>query len=208
MIRLRHWPLLCLLGLALAAPADRAKAQDGNGGYYASAIGMFLLPLDSEWSEDIAGIEFTSDLGTENGVGVLGALGYSLDIGLRGEVELGYRRFGLDELEGDEVDGMFDTVSLMTNGFYDFDLGRLRPYVGGGVGAARHELDIDLPQSRETGATMVLAYQAMSGLGYSVSDSIDIHLGYRYFGTTAGDFGVPSVTYGTHSFEAGIRFRY
>ncbi|MDE0057138.1 MAG: outer membrane beta-barrel protein [Defluviicoccus sp.] len=216
MIRFRHWLFLCLLGLALPSPVQPARAEDGRNGYYMALTRLLVIPRDSEWTEHLLDAPVTFDLPTKNGFGVLGVLGYSLASRLRGEGEIGYRGFDLDESGGVRIDGRFDTLSFMINGVYDFEAGPVRPYVGGGFGLAWHELEIDPtmpvdeqagPSERDTGDKISLAYQAMLGVGYSMTDRIDLHLGYRYFGTTETDFGEPDVTYGTHNVEVGVRYR-
>lgn len=57
----------------------------------------------------------------------------------------------------------------------------------------------------------MFAYQAMAGVGYPMSDSTEIRGGYRYFATGDGEFEDVSgirASYGTHSFEAGVVFRF
>ena len=136
MIRLRRWLFLCLLGLALPSPIQPARAEDGRSGYYVALTGLLVIPRDSEWTEHLLDAPVTFDLPTKNGFGVLGVLGYSLASRLRGEGEIGYRGFHLDESGGVRIDGRFDTLSFMINGFYDFEAGPVRPYVGGGIGLA------------------------------------------------------------------------
>ena len=99
MIRLRYWPFLCLLGLALASPAHPAKAQDGKRGIYVALTGMYVIPRDSERTVQHEVGTASTDLTFEDGRGILGALGYSFGSGLRAEVEIGYRRAEVDELE-------------------------------------------------------------------------------------------------------------
>ena len=211
MIRLRYWPFLCLLGLALASPAHPAKAQDRKRGIYVALTGMYVILRDSE-------ITAASDLTFEDGMGILGALGYSFGSRLRAEVEIGYRRTDIDELEPFDIDGRVDTLSFMLNGFFDFEAGKVRPYVGGGLGIARQEMNFGGEivinglrfklRGPDFRSDTVFAYQAMIGVGYPLSDRADVHAGYRYFGTSKGDFDGIKATYGEHNFEVGVRFRF
>ena len=218
MIRLRYWPFLCLLGLALASPAHPAKAQDGKRGIYVALTGMYVIPRDSERTVQHEDGTASTDLTFEDGRGILGALGYSFGSGLRAEVEIGYRRAEVDELERFELIGRVSTISSMLNGIFDFEAGKLRPYVGGGLGIAHHEMDfqreIVISGSRfelrgtNSLSDTVLAYQAMIGVGYPLSDRADVHAGYRYFGTSKCEYDDTAVTYGAHNFEVGVRFRF
>ncbi len=210
MIRPRNWPLLCLLGLALAAPAHPAKAQDGEPGFYASLSGMYVVPRDIEIAVGAGSVDFSFD----NGMGILGALGYRFGTGLRAEFEIGYRQTDFDELGPIKLDGEFDTLSFMLNGVVDFDIGTaVRPYVGGGFGAVRQKADLEAVSVEVGGQTRRvetpvsesetdIAYQGMIGIGYPLSDRADIHLGYRFFAILEDE------SYGAHNFEAGVRYRF
>ena len=207
MIRLRYWPVLCLLGLALALPVDPAKAQDDKPGLYASLSGMYVVPLDVE----LAVPGGTVDLIFENGLGFQGALGYSLGSGLRAEFEIGYRRNDMDEVGGVKLDAEYSALSFMLNGFFDFSAGGVRPYVGGGFGAVRQEAEIEVGSVTVGGETASvslsesdtdMAFQGMIGVGYPLSDRAIVHLGYRYFHILEDE------SYTAHNFEAGVRFSF
>ena len=102
----------------------------------------------------------------------------------------------------------------MANGYYSFEAGVLRPYIGGGIGLVRHdgtlrELSASGVQTAEYDEDdTVLAYQAMIGIAYPMSEASEVRLGYRYFGTADADFDGTEVSYGTHNIEAGFLFRF
>ena len=232
---LRHWALAALLATTFLPAA--AMAQTGINSAYASISGLYVVPIDSNYSEKIEGYTVSSDLKMDAGFGLLFAFGYGADVGLRGEVELGYRKADFDKFDGlnikgngiDEsfdgelsVEGDVNTLSLMVNGIYAFDAGMLRPYFGVGIGLARHDgtfdkqtvdLEIDgeeyeFESSKSSEDDMVLAYQGMAGVAYPMSEAAEVRLGYRYFATADADFDGPEVSYGTHNLEAGILFRF
>ena len=231
-IRFRYWPLFCLLGLALAHPAN---AQDGKRGFYASLTGMNVIPRDSEVTDDADGVIMTADLTMESNVGILAAAGYRFGGGLRAEFEIGFRRSDLDQLEGVEfrvggtthgvpvpidADGQVDVLSFMVNGVYDFDAGSFRPYVGAGIGLASLDgeiksasgqvpgviLDSDDVAASDTGAA--IAYQVLIGVGFPLSDNLGIFAGYRYFATSEAELDTTDMSYAAHNFEVGIRFSF
>lgn len=226
--------LVCLLAGALVLPLDGAKAEDGNRGWYAGLAGGFVLPKDSDYRKKDKLVELNTEIGMKSGLGILGTLGYGLGNGLRAEVEMAYRRFDTDELNGAafkvlglsfvqpgafEVDGKVASLSLMVNGLYDFEIWTVRPYFGGGIGLARQEWQADDLNFQRLGGNatevapasetdFVFGYQAMLGIGYPLSEKADIHLGYRYFATNDFESGGIMATYATHNFEAGIRYRF
>ena len=106
----------------------------------------------------------------------------------------------------------------MVNGIFSFGAGALQPYIGAGVGVARHDGTFD-EQTLEAGGyavrlaktsdeDTVLAYQGMVGISYPLSETTEARLGYRYFATADADFDGLKASYGTHNFEAGITFRF
>ena len=149
-----HWP---------SRPPPRLNTT------YISLSGLYVSPTDSDVSEDLGdGISFEGDFKMDAGFGFLVALGYGPEVGLRGEVELGFRKTDIDKLDGasvefegisislDDVDRLPDvdkfdlsaggdvsTLSLMLNGIYAFEASRLRPYFGVGIGLARHDATLE-----------------------------------------------------------------
>ncbi len=177
------------------------------------------------------------ELMAKSGFGVLAAAGYEMSSRLRAELELGYRGYEFDKAKvkvdppivpvrdkghwvDGPVDGDFSTLSVMANGIYSFRRGKLRPYAGLGVGLARHTLNLERITYEINGRTVlgpsggpeedstVLAYQAMAGIGYALSDNAEVRLGYRYFATGKADFNGDEFSYGTHNFEIGLLYRF
>jgi opacity protein-like surface antigen len=126
-------------------------------------------------------------------VGAL-TLGYEFASGLRTELEAGYRRNELEIIEFSDARGVVntglgdtvDTVSLMANAIYQFDLGiPLRPYVGIGLGMARVDYELTVGA---TGAALLddresaFAYQALVGVGVPLGRRFQLSADYRYWG--------------------------
>jgi opacity protein-like surface antigen len=87
------------------------------------------------------------------------------------------------------------TYTGMVNGYYD--LGNIRgvvPYIGLGVGLAYHQMDdylishpsapANVPYKTHGDSDLTLAWSAMAGFAYQVSDRAILDFGYRYI-----DFG-------------------
>ena len=140
---------------------------------------------------------------TDTGFVLGSAVGTSLDKwakGLRAEVEVSYRR---NDLAGDwartfipvsgVIEGNESTFSIMANVWYDIDIGsKVRPYVGGGAGWARSQLDgVQIttfafgpvpPSVNRSGSidTNGFAWQLGAGINYEVMPDVDLGIGYRY----------------------------
>jgi opacity protein-like surface antigen len=131
------------------------------------------------------------------------AVGYKFPFGLRAEGELGYLYVPLERDGRVEVDGSVKSYLLMANAYYDVKLpflGPFRPYVGGGLGAARvnndHQVFIETSSVAQFGIPgpvfpigvkidvdewrTAFAYQARGGLLWEVNALFDLSLGYRY----------------------------
>ena len=127
------------------------------------------------------------------------------------------------------VDGTGSSLALIANGWYDLDTGtNFLPYVGGGLGATNVNFDVDValtlpplapgadPTLRNiTGndSDWVFTYQIGGGIGYRLNDSVVIQLGYRFVRTGDleliwDDGSTVESKVETHSFEAGIRYRF
>ena len=149
-----------------------------------------------------------------------GAFGYDFGNDIRIEEEVSYRNNDVDlasfpsapALQGIEK----TTISLMTNGYYDIDLGiPLKPYLGVGIGFASIEREVRVTNGGDSDTDVVLAYQLMAGLGYKINPKFTITAGYRYFVTSKSqyfiNFGIPQVVddeFQSHEFMGGIRFSF
>ncbi|MEQ1490172.1 MAG: outer membrane beta-barrel protein [Terricaulis sp.] len=121
-------------------------------------------------------------------------LGYALDNNFRLEGELGHRR---NPMEDAGTSGVFNTGdinawSAMANLFYDFNRGgKLEPYVGIGVGAARINVrgtDSINPFFFVDGEDTVFAYQGMVGFAVGLGEQWDLDVGYRYFKADGAEY--------------------
>ena len=120
------------------------------------------------------------------------------------------------------ISGKMSTFSMMLNAYYAHEIQSLRPYLGVGIGFAMHDIEargIVVGQFQTTenllgisyiakGDDTVFAYQMMAGIGYRVTENVEVRLGYRLFGTAGGDFDGTEASYQTRNFEAGIAYRF
>jgi opacity protein-like surface antigen len=133
------------------------------------------------------------------------ALGYALPFGLRTEAEFGFIYSPLSRHLGQEVDGSVNSYLGMLNAYYDLripGLGPFRPYVGGGLGAARVNYDHQVvftctvcllggpaPKLNVDEWRTAFAWQARGGVIYDVNPWLDLSLGYRYVHVDGGHLG-------------------
>lgn len=181
--------------------------NSSNEGVYGSIslFGVSLQDVDIEASGSVTEDDF--DFGFGSNV----AVGYQLGNGVRLEGEMAYRG---NPDSGDGVDGNYNTLAFMGNGFYDFYMTNapIKPYIGAGVGIATAS-DFSVPGVGKDSPDPAFAYQAMAGISYELSHNSDIIIGYRYF-AVPGNFsyeisGVSIETsYDTHNFEIGYRARF
>jgi opacity protein-like surface antigen len=170
----------------------------------------------------------SSDTFTDFKTGFLinGALGYRFG-DFRTDVEFTHFQHAVDAVSAAPTglrpgDGKVRGNAFMLNLYYDFPIAnsRFKPYVGAGVGTYStriKNLTNDTLQSfglvvENEQSNNVFAYQLRAGLGYQVSDSVDVFLGYRYFHGNTITFS--DTIFGTlkpngaklHNIEAGLRF--
>jgi opacity protein-like surface antigen len=151
------------------------------------------------------------------GAGLVG--GYSYDI-FRLEGELFYKSNDVDKISSLGVslsgDGDVTAMGVMINAYYDFKTGTpFTPYIGAGIGFAQVSANdvgafgVVLVDDDDT----VFAYQAIAGVGYSISNALTLDLMYKYFATTDPEFndvvGDPIESeYSSHNVMVGLRFNY
>ena len=210
---------------AMAAISPQAHAD----WYVSGNVGATQI-TDSDLSESGTGISAEGELDFDTGYGVNGALGYGWN-DFRFEGEISYRQADIDSLTVDSVtvgniavtslgtfpvDGDVSSLGFMANGWYDFDTGTdWVPFVGGGVGTAQINADIgsvaSIPVNFDE-SDWVFAYQAGAGIGYNLSATATVQLGYRFFGTSDPEFESAGVTdeaeFHSHNIEVGVRFRF
>ncbi len=180
-----------LLATSAIALLGAGQAQAGDG-FYISVLGG----ANFQQSKTATPLFFTSDrLSPDTGFLIGGAVGVHADRwlkGLRGEVEISYRRNDFhgswDSFFSDgPIDGHTSNFAVMANVWYDVDIGmKWKPYLGGGVGWARARADGILATTDTDTDTFNVersgfAWQLGAGLNYEVQDGVKLGLGYRFF---------------------------
>lgn len=211
----------CITFVTSATAAER-------GVYFGANMGAVFLE-DSSVSAPV-GSSFDIEYDSGMSYGIL--LGYdagtyfSKSGNTSGRLEIEYARRSNDADEVEE-NGVFRPVggeaivdSLMINSWVDFRTeSPFRPYLGGGLGAARLTLD-DAGFSDDD--DIRFAYQAGAGIGLPIGNHLTISVGYRYFSmldatlraetldpeTDAVQEREYDIEYSSHNIDVGFRFRF
>ena len=135
----------------------------------------------------------------------------------------------LSDVGNGDFSGDVSALGFMANAWYDFNTGSpWKPFVGGGLGLARISInDVSITSLTLLGVPIplaspvpladdddwVFAYQVGAGLGFEVTPTTTISLGYRFFGSADPDFtdlaGIPfDAEYRSHNIEIGLRISF
>jgi len=157
------------------------------------------------------------EISFDNGGVATFAVGTTIGSAGRIEVELGSRVSDFDKVDYEyygkyDVDGDVTTVSLMGNAYYDFkNESRITPFVGGGLGFANVEADVEEIggyEINEKDDDNVMAYQMMLGIGFAATEQLSIDLQYRYFGTADPELEGDDYEYQSHNIMLGLRYNF
>ncbi len=162
-----------------------------------------------------------------------GSVSYWADSGFIYEAELSYRRNRssingeISFADGTQSDSLptsgaatTDALSALANVWYEFGVNTdrsFRPYLGGGAGVSRVEVDgqfsssgtalgfnIDNTTNISTSNTQ-FAWHLGAGVNYHRINDTVLSLGYRYMDLGSNGSGLSNGS-GTHSIVAGVRF--
>ena len=238
--RRRLFLAAAVVSFALANAAQAAEGGGGNkNGLYFRAHGG----LAHQAKSSINGTNVTSgnlDLGSAPSLS--GAFGYRW-ANLRLEGFAAWRRHGADSFGAAKlvaadldtgatatltgvggfkvpVSGDATTITALVNGIVDIDFNLpVVPFLGAGLGVAHVSVN-DVRGSfggvrfRLTDDTdMVLAYQALGGLAFPITDEITVEAQYRYQTMTDPEFtdslgGSFDLENDSHNFEVGLRLNF
>ncbi len=211
---------LCAAALvAVYAPKAEASSYGEWPKWYVGFNGSLNLMNDS----DISFNGGSSDASYDAGYGIGAVVGYLPSFtdlpGLRLEAEIAHREADVDKYTsgGVSVTGTDDVSSTayMANVYYDIATGtKVVPYLGAGFGWA----EVDFPSAafgNTDDSDNAIAWQLMAGLSYEpkMLRHTVLSVGYKYFATDdleleAGAGNKIEYEYGSHNFEAGVKFRF
>lgn len=198
-----------LLAVTSSAPAaDFETAPEPAGmGWYVSVFGGWSLAKDEhllvEYDAGALTDFFEADIDLDNGFMVGAALGVQINEWLRGEVEVSghwhdangsaYAYFDvpapyIPSHDTFDLDGEEDALFVLANLWIDLPIGEvIRPYIGGGIGFGRVDVDVDaMITGGSTSYTLIddadwgFAYQLGAGVAFDITPNMAIDVGYRY----------------------------
>ncbi|WNJ99617.1 OmpA family protein [Thalassospiraceae bacterium LMO-JJ14] len=200
--------IICASTLVAASPALAADRPTGT--YLSGGIGANIAN-----DSDVSGSGINTDIGHENGIAGILALGHAYANGIRGEFEVGRRHNSIDQSGTTSTGGSSTVLSAMINGYYDFARGSaFIPYLGAGIGYGNIDMNVS-----PVGSTAVndsgsgLALQGIAGIGYQMTDSWTGTLEYRYFRLQGADINTLAgsgvdVDYDAHTVMVGLRYTF
>ena len=191
-----------VIGLALATTAVASPAIARDGAPYLGIEGGAVKAQRFKLDYNIGALTVNDGLqiGHKTGFDLGVVAGYDFGL-LRAELDLGWKRFGANDVDVDPrvfvptarptVDGHSSIVSALGNVFLDFGSEGWSGYLGGGAGLAKikSEYLITGPgvplNSGVDGSDRGFAWQLIAGVRVPVSDNVDLGLKYRFFNMKA-----------------------
>ncbi|MBO4519806.1 MAG: porin family protein [Alphaproteobacteria bacterium] len=153
----------------------------------------------------------------KNSLSLSGAIGTQIAPEIRAELEImTYGEYKETEIDGtDRFDYKRDAVNFSVNVLKDFDAGKIKPYIGGGLGFAifHDELKYDFTAGiwhywgyRKENNT-VFSANVQAGLALALTDvvSVDVNARYTYFGNYKFFNDALKMENKATNFTAGIR---
>lgn len=207
-----------------------AHAQQ-RGDWYAAVSGSLTSREDADGTIANApapGSTVLTKSPFEPGIGGQFAVGRRFG-SLRLEVELGYTRDSQDRYQAIVpptgqifADVTEERIRGMVNGYVDFDMGTIKPYLGAGLGYASTDLlfvaprapfPTEQPRSLIDDSDGGVAWQAIAGFAAPLNDRIDVTVQYRWLdaGTfEAVDSRRERITRDTHggNVDVGLRMSF
>lgn len=222
------------LATAAAVIATPAVARDGAV-YVGGEFGPMWAndtEIDVNGVEDVVSIDYEADMPWD-GLGDTGwdgglLVGYDLG-GFRIEGEASMKKARIEQYTSSiafpggapagtrAAVGHTDVTSFMLNAMGDFgDDDGMSAFVGAGVGYAKVDLDGFGAFSNQPAfgddSDGGLAWQLFAGLRQAISDSIDMHIKYRYFNASGVDLETGpndlETNFSSHSLLGGLTFNF
>lgn len=222
-MQLRH-PAICAAAILCLGFGHAALAADP---YLSATGGWTTSPTDAEFTDRTVG-EFRgqdSSLSLDDGYSAHAAAGYDFGTA-RGELEFGYFSSDIGTVSSGGYDlsqsawsgAEFEAFSIMANAIADVPLtDSLSLFGGAGLGWTTADIDSSVQQAHIEIDSDSVAYQLIAGVGYQVTDHLELFGLYRLWSAFEaefedksgsidgeGDLSFPVI----HSFEIGVRYTF
>lgn len=197
-----------VLAVTVAGWAMSPAYADARKGFYIGAGVGSMLPQNAKVNE--VGTTNSAKYDLDPGFATNVAAGYAFGNGFRTELEVAYADVDPSMDSGADV----DTLSAMINAIYELPTGgRVRPYIGAGLGVVRTDYDGTEPLTGIVidDADTKLGVQGIAGVSFQATDQMDLFLDYRYMRTgklelAAGTSETIKASNKNHILMAGLRY--
>ncbi len=195
------------LTTALALPASAADT-----GLYFNADAGVNWAQDADFKVGGGSVDMKTDIGFRFSAGV----GYNLDKNWGVEFDTGYVWNTIDKVGGTSLSGdsSFSHIPFIVNVVYRYPIGaQFETYIGGGAGGVYSILNIDEPGISDDDGDVVFGWQAIAGVRYNISETMSVGVGYKYLGTSEGEFKIGGIKVETdnlnnHAFGAVFNWKF
>lgn len=214
--------------MAVVAAASGAMAQEPpvskTGRFYVGIAPGLVVPEDTNFSASGSSGGYTASASGKfefkDGYSISAFAGYQFSDYLRAEGELAYARFDYDKITlngtitgngrtytvngSADLDGSVEsTLGLLSAVVSPLGKARVAPLVGGGIGFAATDEQIDRiggSAANLSSSHTDLALSGMLGIEAAVSDNVRLGARYRYLWVDSGRDGLDNFT--AHNFQA------
>ena len=195
--------VLVLSGILFFSSAPATMAAEA-GPFYVGVFGGWVMPkdLEPEDGDDIA-LKDSWALGAK--------VGYIIPQVRWLAVELDYAYLAKQDVDEPGADGDFKASNLMVNLIFRYPEGKIRPYIGGGLGWSWGSFKASSAAGSIDESDNALAWQLLAGVNFEITPQWSADLGYRYFSSkytiNSGGDDV-DVTAKNHMILIGVNFHF
>ncbi len=216
-------PLIAVMGLLMATPAP---VHAGDTGIYLAPRLMYNFQTFNEPKVKYSGGKEALNSSNRGSLGASLALGYNFYsryfMPVRAEVELGYSFNASYSSVASHLRGgsysFTDTIgtqTLFVNGYYDFyNTSQVTPYLSAGLGTSWLRSSGNIAgYSTGSNTEVSFAWNIGAGLGFKLSDTIGVDVGYRYANLGRAKTGLSSqgmieTNVASHQLMMGLRYNF
>ena len=179
-------------------------------GFCAALLTALALPASAAetglYFNADAGPNFTDADDLDVGFRFSAGVGYNLNKNFGVQFDTGWLWNALDT----PGDSSYSQLPFLVNAVYRFPLGaKFESYIGAGIGGVYGILTIDEGNTDDDDGDVMFGWQVIAGVRYNISETMSVGAGYKYLGTTEGEFfGVKSDTLNNHSFGGVFNWKF
>lgn len=177
------------------------------GPWYGAVSGGYAMVEDTSGSSE----GDTARMNISGGYVLAAAVGYKWPKYLRTELELYYQSNSIDNVKVNgtkyNASGDIQVLDISLNGYHDINTGtKVKPYFGGGVGAAHLMMDNVAVEGVSLGSdnSNRMEVHGEVGFSYQLGHEVTVGPSYRYTHFFSGD-GIWDNS-NAHQFKLGMRF--